>query len=104
MCEWPYLFGVTNSKLLMLDIVVIVSKTIFFLGNKVVDCFQILFLLYTKAALSNQNVPVATFATFVSLLSPKFREVCCKNFGDIGTFVKKMNFLLVCELQQLTIS
>jgi hypothetical protein len=41
-------------------------------------------------ALSNQNVPVATFATFVatgSLQSPQLKEMCCKStiLLDIST-------------------
>ncbi len=54
-----------------------------------------------RAALSNQNVLVATFVTFVAtecLLSPQLREICHKNFNFKAFYYKisiKKNFLLL---------
>ncbi len=67
---------------------------LFRVGGSILLRFKLPFISHafpkTRPALSNQNVPVATFATFVatdSLLSPQLREMCCKscNLIDLST-------------------
>ncbi len=61
--------------------------------NRLKECEGVTSAQNTKSfrpALSNQNVSVATFATFVatdSLLLPQLREMCCKKYNllDVST-------------------